>query len=92
MATVLNRLDSRQFQMALDNAKANVAQIALAIEWMKVTYQRMLSDARRTRRLGSIRSPMTETPRSCVHVPFATLHVDQLSLPDRPHSFRRMTC
>jgi membrane fusion protein (multidrug efflux system) len=41
---VLYRLDPRQFQIALDNAKANLAQIALSIEAMKQDYQRMLSD------------------------------------------------
>ena len=42
---VLNRLDPRQFQIALDNAKANLAQTALAIDSMKKDYTRMLSDA-----------------------------------------------
>jgi membrane fusion protein, multidrug efflux system len=41
---VLYRLDPRQFQIALDNAKANLAQTALTIESMKRDYQRMLSD------------------------------------------------
>jgi membrane fusion protein (multidrug efflux system) len=41
---VLYRLDPRQFQIALDNAKANLAQTALTIESMKVDYGRMLSD------------------------------------------------
>ncbi len=41
---VLYRLDPQQFQIALDNAKANLAQIALMIESMKKDYQRMLSD------------------------------------------------
>jgi membrane fusion protein, multidrug efflux system len=41
---VLYRLDPRQFQIALDNAKANLAQTALTIEAMKRDYQRMLSD------------------------------------------------
>jgi membrane fusion protein, multidrug efflux system len=40
----LYRLDPRQFQIALDNAKANLAQTALTIEAMKRDYQRMLSD------------------------------------------------
>jgi membrane fusion protein (multidrug efflux system) len=42
---ILYRLDPRQFQIALDNAKANLAQIALMIESMKQDYKRMLSDA-----------------------------------------------
>jgi len=41
---VLYRLDPRKFQIALDNAKANLAQTALTIEAMKQDYQRMLSD------------------------------------------------
>ncbi len=41
---VLYRLDPRQFQIALDNAKANLAEIALSIEAMKQDYRRMLSD------------------------------------------------
>ncbi len=41
---VLYRLDPLQFQIALDNAKANLAQTALAIEAMKQDYRRMLSD------------------------------------------------
>ena len=41
---VLYRLDPQQFQIALDNAKANLAQTALMLEAMKKDYQRMLSD------------------------------------------------
>jgi membrane fusion protein (multidrug efflux system) len=41
---VLYRLDPRQFQIALDNAKANLAQTALSIDAMKADYQRMLQD------------------------------------------------
>ena len=41
---VLYRLDPEQFQIALDNAKANLAQTALTLESMKRDYQRMLSD------------------------------------------------
>jgi membrane fusion protein, multidrug efflux system len=41
---VLYRLDPRQFQIALDNAKANLAQVAMSIEAMKQDYKRMLSD------------------------------------------------
>ena len=41
---ILYRLDPRQFQIALDNAKANLAQTALTIESMKQDYKRMLSD------------------------------------------------
>jgi membrane fusion protein (multidrug efflux system) len=41
---VLYRLDPRQFQIALDNAKANLAQTALTIDAMKVDYARMQSD------------------------------------------------
>jgi membrane fusion protein, multidrug efflux system len=42
---VLYRLDPRQFQIALDNAKANLAETALSIAAMKEDYKRMLSDA-----------------------------------------------
>jgi membrane fusion protein (multidrug efflux system) len=42
---VLYRLDPRQFQIALDNAKANLAQTALSIEAMKQDYRRMVSEA-----------------------------------------------
>jgi membrane fusion protein, multidrug efflux system len=41
---VLYRLDPHQFQIALDNAKANLAQTELTIEAMKRDYRRMLSD------------------------------------------------
>jgi len=41
---VLYRLDPRQFQIALDNAKANLAETALSINAMKEDYKRMLSD------------------------------------------------
>jgi membrane fusion protein (multidrug efflux system) len=42
---VLYDLDPRQFQIALENAKANVAETALTIDSMKQDYARMLSDA-----------------------------------------------
>jgi membrane fusion protein (multidrug efflux system) len=42
---VLYSLDPRQFQIGLDNAKANLAQTALTIDSMKQDYTRMLSDA-----------------------------------------------
>jgi membrane fusion protein (multidrug efflux system) len=41
---VLYRLDPRQFQIALDNARANLAQTQLSIEAMKQDYKRMQSD------------------------------------------------
>ncbi len=41
---LLYRLDPRPFQIALDDAKANLAQTALSIEAMKQDYKRMLSD------------------------------------------------
>ncbi len=41
---VLYRLDPRQYQIALDNAKANLAQTALNIDAMRQDYKRMLSD------------------------------------------------
>ncbi|HEX4411730.1 MAG TPA: HlyD family secretion protein [Xanthobacteraceae bacterium] len=42
---VLYRLDPRQFQIALDNAKANLAQTALSVDSMKQDYKHMVSDA-----------------------------------------------
>jgi len=41
---ILYRLDPRQFQIALDSAKANLAQTELTIEALKQDYRRMLSD------------------------------------------------
>jgi membrane fusion protein (multidrug efflux system) len=41
---VLYRLDPRQFQIAVDNAKANLAQTALTIDAMKQDYLQMQSD------------------------------------------------
>ena len=41
---ILYRLDPRQFRIAVDNAKANLAQAALTLEAMKQDYKRMLSD------------------------------------------------
>jgi membrane fusion protein (multidrug efflux system) len=41
---ILYRLDPRQFQIALGNANANLAQVALTVESMKRDYRRMLSD------------------------------------------------
>ena len=41
---ILFRVDPRQFQIALDNAKANLAQTALSIEAMKQDYTRMQHD------------------------------------------------
>ena len=40
----LYRLDPRQFQIALDNAKAKLAEARLTVESMKQDYKRMLSD------------------------------------------------
>src|SRR5262245_65720817 len=42
---VLFRIDPAQFKIALDNAKAQLAQTAFNLESMKQDYQRMLSDA-----------------------------------------------
>jgi membrane fusion protein, multidrug efflux system len=41
---ILYRLDPRPFQIALESAKANLAQTELTIESMKQDYRRMLSD------------------------------------------------
>src|SRR6202167_6047734 len=40
----LYRLDPRQFQIALDNAKANLAQVGQMLDSMKEDYKRMVSD------------------------------------------------
>jgi membrane fusion protein, multidrug efflux system len=42
---VLYRLDPLQFQIALANARANLAQVALTLDSMKRDYRRMLTDA-----------------------------------------------
>jgi membrane fusion protein (multidrug efflux system) len=42
---VLFRIDARQFQIAVDNAKAQLAQTALNLQSMKQDYQRLLTDA-----------------------------------------------
>lgn len=42
---VLFRIDPRQFQIALDNAKAQLEQTSLNLQSMKEDYQRMLADA-----------------------------------------------
>ena len=44
LGQVLYRLDPRPFQIALENARANLAEIALTIDSMKQDYGRMLSD------------------------------------------------
>ena len=41
---VVMRFDPRQFQIALDGAKANLTQVGLSMEAMKQDYQRMLRD------------------------------------------------
>ncbi len=41
---ILFRLDPKPFQIALDGARANLAQIALTVDAMKRDYQRMLRD------------------------------------------------
>lgn len=41
---VLFRVDPRQYEIALENAKANLAETALAVKAMKVDYTRMQSD------------------------------------------------
>lgn len=41
---VLLRIDQRQFQIAVDGARANLAGVAISLEAMKVDYQRMLQN------------------------------------------------
>jgi membrane fusion protein (multidrug efflux system) len=43
LGQVLYRLDPRQFQIALDNARSNLAQTALSLESMKADYQQMVA-------------------------------------------------
>ena len=40
---ILFRIDPRQYEIALSNANANLAQTALTIEFMKLDYKRMIS-------------------------------------------------
>ncbi len=42
---LLYQLDQRQFQIALDSAKANLAQVSLTVDAMRQDYKHMLSDA-----------------------------------------------
>jgi membrane fusion protein, multidrug efflux system len=42
---LLYQLDPRQFQIALDSARANLAQVSLTVDAMKQDYKHMLSDA-----------------------------------------------
>jgi membrane fusion protein, multidrug efflux system len=42
---ILYRLDPRQFQIAADNARGNLAQIALTLRSMKADYKQMLAEA-----------------------------------------------
>ena len=42
---ILYRLDRRQFEIALDNAKSRLANVAFLLEAMKVDYQQMLATA-----------------------------------------------
>ncbi len=42
---ILFRLDPEKFQIALDNAQANLAQVRLSLEAMKADYQALLRDA-----------------------------------------------
>jgi membrane fusion protein, multidrug efflux system len=44
LGQVLYRLDPRQFQIAVDQAKANLAQTSLMLDSMKQDYKRMLDD------------------------------------------------
>ena len=62
---VLYRLDPRQFQIALDSAKANLAQIALTVDAMKQDYQHMLSDAVARAGAGRSRPDQFQSRRIC---------------------------
>jgi membrane fusion protein (multidrug efflux system) len=67
---VLYRLDPQQFQIALDNAKASLAQTALTIESMKQDYQRMLSDA--AAQEGQVALDQTTYDRNAALLPSGT--------------------
>ena len=60
---ILYRLDPRQFQIALDNANANLAQTALTIDAMKQDYKRMLSDICGRAGAGRSRPGHLQSPR-----------------------------
>jgi membrane fusion protein, multidrug efflux system len=45
LGQVLYRLDRRQFEIALDNAKSRLANVAISLEAMKADYQQMLATA-----------------------------------------------
>ena len=53
---ILFRIDPRQYEIALDNAKANLEQTALTIESMKLDYKRMISTVAAQAGEGRIRS------------------------------------
>jgi membrane fusion protein (multidrug efflux system) len=62
---VLYRLDPRKFQIVLESAKANLAQVALTIDSMKQDYQRMLSEIpAQQAQIGLDQANMTVTRRS----------------------------
>jgi membrane fusion protein (multidrug efflux system) len=67
---ILYRLDPQQFRIALDNAKANLAQTALSVEAMKQDYQRMLSDA--AAQQGQVALDQTTYDRNAMLLPSGT--------------------
>jgi membrane fusion protein, multidrug efflux system len=68
---ILYRLDPQQFQIALDNAKASLAQTALTIDAMKQDYQRMLSDA--AAQQGQVALDQATYDRNAVLLPSGTV-------------------
>ena len=67
---VLYRLDPRQFQIAVDNAKANLAQTALTIDSMKQDYRRMLRDVDAQQAKVEL-DQATAPTRPCLHLHLA---------------------
>src|SRR5216684_1766978 len=67
---VLFRIDPRQFQIALDNAKAQLQQTALAIEAMKQDYKRMLEDIQAQQAQVELDEAQRQLDHTVVRAPF----------------------
>jgi len=68
---ILYRLEPRQFQIALDSAKANLAQVALTIDAMKQDHRRMLSDV--AARQGQVKLDQATYDRYAALLPTASI-------------------
>jgi membrane fusion protein (multidrug efflux system) len=80
---VLFRIDPRQYQNALDNAKANLANTALAIESMKADYRRILRDV-------AVQRAVIENDQATFDR-YSVLIKDQLSLSEAAYDQARFT-